>query len=480
VPAAERPRSPAERPRSPSVLGIDLGTTEAKAALVGLDGWLLGLGRCGYPTATGPDGRAEQDPRAWWAAVSAAVRSIDAPGAEVLSVCGVGQGPTLTVLGPDVEPVRPAITWQDRRPASGGFGLLPRMAWLAGAEPASVAGARWLLSAWDALGLWLSGRGAMALQGHETALDADALRDAGVPPERVGEPLAVGAALGSLRPAAARALGLTTGIPVIAGVNDGIASVLGAGLLAPGDAVDTGGTSGGIAICSGRPVSLPGVYSAPSPLAGRWIVGGAMAATGAALDWLRGQVLGGEPTMDALLEEAAAVGPGADGLLFLPYLAGERAPVFDDAARGAFVGLTLAHGRRHLARAVLEAAAFALRDVASPVLAEGVPLTQLRLTGRPSPGDLGARSRADVLGVPVAIPAVGETAALGAAILAAAGVGATTTLEAAVRAMTSIARRVDPDPVAGRRYDELFELYRGLYRALATTMHALSESSAAG
>ncbi len=454
--------------RVPAVLGLDLGTSEAKAALVGLDGTLLGLGRGAYPTDIDADGRAEQDPRDWWAAFGVAVRSL-APalaGAEVLAIACVGQGPTLVAADASGDPVRPAVTWQDRRSGNGGFGLLPRMAWLAEADPAGVGGARWLLGSWDAAGLWLSGEATTTLQAHEDPIDASALLAAGVAPAIVPEPMPFGRPLGRLRPAAAAAMGLQAGIPVVAGVNDGTASMLGAGLLAAGDAVDTGGTSGGLGIYADRPVEVPGLFAAPAPIPGRWVVGGAMAALGASVDWLRGPVLGGRWSGDELLEAAGSVAPGADGLVFLPYLAGERAPVFDDDARGAFFGLTLGHDARHLARAVLEGSAFAMRSVAEPLAAAGAPIRELRLTGRSPAGDTWARIKADVLGVPVAIPAIADTAALGAAIVAAAGVGAVPSLEAGVAAMTSVVRRLEPDPVTRGRLDASYAAYRALYPAL--------------
>jgi xylulokinase len=272
--------------------------------------------------------------------------------------------------------------------------------------------------------------------------------------------------LGTLLPMVAAALGLRAGTPVLAGVNDGAASMLGAGLLEPGDAVDTGGTSGGIAIYADRPVRVEGLYVAPAPLPGRWAVGGAMAALGASLDWLRSSVLGDRWTLEELFAEAQAVPPGADGLVFLPYLAGERAPLFDDAARGAFAGLTLAHGRGHLVRAVLEGAAYATRHVAEPLAAAGAPVTSLRLAGRPTPGDLWGRIKADVLGVPALVPAVGETAVVGAAVLAAAGVGAFPDLAAGVAAMTGVARRLEPDPTVRGAYDAAYARYRALHPAL--------------
>jgi sugar (pentulose or hexulose) kinase len=191
-----------------------------------------------------------------------------------------------------------------------------------------------------------------------------------------------------------------------------------------------------------------------------------MAALGASVDWLRLSVLDNRWSNDELLAAAGSVAPGADGLVFLPYLAGERAPVFDDDARGSFFGLTLGHDARHLARAVLEGAAFAMRSVAEPLTAAGAPIRELRLTGRADADDTWARIKADVLGVPVGIPAIGDTAALGAAILAAAGVGAMPSLEAAVAAMSSVARRIEPDPATRAAYDSAYSVYQALYPAL--------------
>jgi sugar (pentulose or hexulose) kinase len=159
-------------------------------------------------------------------------------------------------------------------------------------------------------------------------------------------------------------------VPVVAEVNDGTAACWGPGC-GRRATPSTPAASGGIGICADRAVAVDGLFVAPAPLPGRWVVGGAMAALGASVDWLQSAVLRGAVSMDDLVREAAAVPPGADGLVFLPYLAGERAPVFDEAARGAFVGLTLGHGRAHLARAVLEGAAFALRSVAEPLAAAG-------------------------------------------------------------------------------------------------------------
>ena len=162
----------------------------------------------------------------------------------------------------------------------------------------------------------------------------------------------------------------------------------------------------------------------PAPLAGQYSVGAAMAATGRALDWYRDSILGDTISTEALLAEAAATPPGADGLLFLPYLAGERSPIWDPEARGVLAGLTLSHGRGHIARAILEASALAIRHVAAPMLAAGVEVREMRVCGGPAQSEAWNQIKADVTGFTVAVPHVLETAVLGSAILGACAIGA--------------------------------------------------------
>jgi sugar (pentulose or hexulose) kinase len=222
-------------------------------------------------------------------------------------------------------------------------------------------------------------------------------------------------------------------------------------------------------------VDVPGSWVAPAPVPDRWIVGGAMTATGKALDWLAGSVLGGSATPESLLAEAGSVAPGAEGLVFLPYLAGERSPIWDPGARGAFVGLTLNHGRAHLARAVLEAAALALRHVAAPILAAGLRIDELVVTGGTARDDTWNRIKADVIGVRVAVPAMRETAVLGAAILGATAVGWHADVRAAIRAMVRIDHRIEPDATLAVRYDALYEAYVELWPAIGPTVRRLRE-----
>ena len=223
-----------------------------------------------------------------------------------------------------------------------------------------------------------------------------------------------------------------------------------------------------------RPIEVAGGFTTPAPLPGLHSVGGAMAATGAALDWFARDVLGGGTPIDDLIAEAAAVEPGADGLLFLPYLAGERSPLWDPTARGAFAGLTLRHGRAHMTRAILEAAALAIRHVAEPMLAAGIEVRAMRACGGPARSDAWNRIKADVTGFTVEVPRVLETAAVGAAIVAAAGIAAHADLPSAIRAMTSIDRRFEPDPANRAVYDRAYEAYVALHPAIAPVLGRLA------
>ncbi len=186
-----------------------------------------------------------------------------------------------------------------------------------------------------------------------------------------------------------------------------------------------------------------------------------MAATGRALDWYRDAILGDTISTDALLAEAAATPPGADGLVFLPYLAGERSPIWDPEARGVFAGLTLAHGRGHLARAILEASALAIRHVATPMLAAGVQVREMRVCGGPARSAVWNQIKADVTGFSVAVPGVLETAVVGSAILGACAIEAYPDLPAAIAAMTRIDHRLEPNAELAPTYDAPVRGVRG-------------------
>ena len=464
-----------------AILGIDLGTTEVKVGLVGLDGRLLAMARAGYALDVGPDGRAEQDPGAWWSALGVAVRALRPPDAVDVVAIGVdGHGPTLVAVDADGVAVRPAITFLDTRAAAEGdelaaatgirgwaLGPLPAALWLQRNEPEAAARARWSLTTWEWLAFRLTGVAAAPQVPGQTPPDAGVVaRATGLRVERRPPTTEMAALVGTLQSSPAASLGLRAGIPVAAGTNDAFTSYLGAGLTEPGDAYDPGGSAGGFGVYWHEPVEVPGAFVTPAPLPGLYSVGAAMAATGRALDWFRDAVAGGAVTTEALLEEAATVPAGSDGVVFLPYLAGERSPIWDPNATGAFVGLTLAHGRGHLTRAILEASALSIRHVAGPMLAAGVAVSAMRACGGPARSETWNQIKADVTGFPVLVPAVLETAVLGSAILGAVAIGACPDVPTAVRTMTRIERRLEPRAEVRGTYDRAFEVYAGLYPAL--------------
>ena len=475
-----------------AVLALDVGTSAAKAGVVALDGRLRGQARASYPLLLGgAPGRAEQDPDAWWDALRRAASMALAHAAadgrlEPVAVCCVGQGPTLVPTAADGRAVGNAVTWLDRRSGAESAAVaaaLGREGWnvtllgsarrLAAASPEVAARAAWFLSAWDHVALRLTGVAAAALQDPADAVSGDDARRAGLDARSAPPGVRAGSVLGRLLAGPAAELGLPAGLPVVAGVNDAIATFLGAGLTVAGQAIDTGGTSGGFGLYVATPVTIPPLWTGAAPLPGLWYVGGAMAGTGKALDWFVADALGGTAPLATLLAEAAPVRAASEGLVFLPYLAGERWPLHDPSARGAFVGLTLHHGRGHLARAVLEAAAYAIRHVAAPARDARIAFTELRVTGGTAASRLWNGIKADVLDVEVAVPRVTEASLVGAAILAAAGSGAHPDLRAGIDAMVHVALRIPPDPEAVAVYNSAFRVYEELHAQLATANDAL-------
>ncbi len=471
------------------VLGIDLGTTEVKAGLVALDGQLLAIARAGYGLAVGHGpGWAEQDPGAWWSAVVGAVRALHPEVAVDIVAIGVdGHGPSFAPVDERGEATRPAITFLDTRAtgeaddlatATGirgwALGPLPAALWLERNEPAVAASTSWYLNTWEWLAFRLTGQASAPRVPGEPEIDAALVeRATGLAMERRPPTVEMGSIVGGLTETAADALGLRPGIPVAGGTNDAFASYLGAGLTSPGDAYDPGGSAGGFGVYWPTPLEVPGAFVTPAPLAGLYSVGAAMAATGRALDWFRDAIVGGGVTTERLIEEAAGTPPGADGVVFLPYLAGERSPIWDPEASGVLAGLTLAHGRGHLTRAILEASALAIRHVAAPMLAAGVTVTAMRACGGPARSATWNQIKADITGFPVLVPAVLETAVLGSAILGAVAVGVGSDLPAAIAAMTRIDHRIEPRPEHAATYDRLYAAYTALYPAVAPVMRPL-------
>jgi sugar (pentulose or hexulose) kinase len=304
---------------------------------------------------------------------------------------------------------------------------------------------------------------------------ADYMALLGVEPEKMPPALSPTDVVSPVTPEAADLTGLPIGTPVVIGTIDACCDIVGCGGVEPGNAVDVAGTSEVVALVTDQPVEGDGVYSSPLVKGRHWI-GGPMQMGGAVLEWLARGFYGGVPDFERMEAEASTVAPGAEGLLFLPYLRGERAPVWDNVARGAFVGVTDHHTRAHCARAVYEGVAFAVGDVLERCLtATGIRPEALRVSGGGAHSAFWNQIKADVTGLPVQQMAVSDAACLGAAILAAVGTGTFDGLSDAAAAMTHPAATFEPQAVHVAHYEALFSLWRGLYPTLQPTFSRLSQ-----
>jgi xylulokinase len=457
------------------LLGLDLGTNALKAGLFDAQGHTRHVMRRAYPLVRTHDGGAEQDPEAWWSAVCDAIGELRLTAAEPIeAICAIGQGPTLVVCGDDLKARAPALVWADqrdhgeRRRLSAHLGyevstysLLPKISWLAAHNPAIFEGNAQVTQAYDFVASRLMGRCFASQFGPWPPFDGDEFVQAGLDAAWIPPLAAMGSAVGvTQKPWCAEAR-LPEGVPVFAGVYDAIATTLGVALIEVGRACDYGGGSGGYGVCWGQALEAEGIGWWPGLANNQFIAGGATASAGMTIDWLA-RMLGETPDLNGSLDRAACVDPGANGLLFLPYVMGERAPLWNDQLRGALIGLTLSHGRQHIVRAALEGVALGLRNIARVVGEAGGTMREMRVCGGTARYDLLNHIKADVLGVPVLVPRVLEASLLGAAMIAAVGAGMHADYTTAARAMVHIANRIAPNPDNHRRYDAVFDNFRQL------------------
>ncbi len=488
----------------PSLLGIDLGTSSVKVIVAGLDGHVAASSSAEYPIQHPQPLHAEQDPNAWWDACVAAVREAlgAAQGVEIGAIGLSGQMHGVVMLDREQRLVAPAIIWPDQRsqrqvqeiterlgaerlysitgsPLSTGF-LAASVRWVQQEAPAIWAQVQMLLLPKDYLRWRMTGvfatdpsdaAGSLLLDERQRDWSDDLLRLLDLdrshlplvqPSDRVG---------GYLVDAAAAQLGLPAGIPVVTGAADTACGLLGAGAVASDRLLLSISTGGQLVqpvddVRIDRRGRIHTFCSALAPGARQagWYQMGATLNAGMALRWLRDNLLGWHyPDAYDVMNVAAANSPlGAQGLLFLPYLVGERSPHMDPTARGAFFGLTLRHGQGDMVRAVMEGATFACYD-AYGVLAElGVQSQSIILAGGGAKSALWRQIVADVFGMPVQPLLTGEQSALGAVLLAGGGVGLLD-IPAAARQWAQLGPPTAPD--AGRHafYGERFGAFQDLY-----------------
>lgn len=489
----------------PLFLGLDVGTSAVKAILVSAAGTVEATASAPLSLATPLPGWAEQVPEQWWSASCDAIRGVlgQRPTARVGSVGISGQMHSSVFLDRTGTVIRPALLWCDGRtshecreiveraggedrlrawvsnPALEGF-TLPKVLWLRNHEPAAFARLTTVLLAKDFVRLRLTD--SLATEPSDASgtlmFDPASGRWSGEMMEAVGLPLSLlppvgGSAevLGRVTAQASRLTGLAAGTPVVGGGADNACGAAGVGVVTPGEAVASWGTSGTVLAPTPEPRVDPAMrahtfcHVAPDT----WYVMGVVLSAGGAFAWFRDLVARDLPhgdQRDALLvAEAAGAPPGADGVTFLPYLQGERTPHRDASLRGAFVGLSLAHSRAHLARAVLEGVGFALRDSLGILQELGMTPRYMLLTGGGAKNPFIRQLLADIFGLPVTTVNREEGPAYGAALLAAVGAGAFADLAEATRRTLERAEQLSADPAAHREYERLYARFRERYAA---------------
>ncbi len=471
---------------SGALVGLDVGTTGVKAIAISPDGDVLATAERSYPLSTPRPGWSEQDPEDWCAAAEGALADLGRD--DIVGIGLSGQMHGLVALDERDQVLRPAILWNDQRTAAEcaeieqilgverlialtgnraltGF-TAPKLLWLRRHEPEAYRRIRHVLLPKDYVRLRLTGERVTEV----TDASGTLLLDVGA--RRWSDDVL--AAL-ELDPAwlpplleSPEAAGKTAKrIPVAAGAGDQSAAALGVGIDRPGPLSIVLGTSGVVlaVLPAYRADPEARVHAFCHAAPGSWQAMGVMLSAAGSLRWFRDALAPGV-TFDGLLAEAARWQPGTEGLLFAPYLAGERTPHADPDARGAFVGLELRHDRGALVRAVLEGIAFGLRDSLELLRALGVTAGRARASGGGARGRLWLEIVASALGLPLELTAVEEGSAYGAAILGGVGAGVFTDVHDAVTRCVRVRETIEPNPAWVTAYEELYPRYRALYPAL--------------
>jgi xylulokinase len=489
------------------VLGIDVSTTATKAIVIDASGRVLGMASSEYPFEQPHPLWSEQHPHLWWDgttdAIARALVAAGVTGDDVAAVGLTGQMHGLVLLDADGDVIRPAILWNDQRTAAEcdairaaigprhlveitgndaltGF-TAPKLLWVRDHEPEAWARVAHVLLPKDYVRYWLTGAFALdkadgagtilfdlaARDWSPEVLDSLGIDPAWMPPTYEGPEIT-----GTITPSAAAATGLRAGTPVVAGGGDQAANAVGVGAVVPGRVALSLGTSGVVFATTDKPIfdAAGRVHAFCHAVPGRWHLMSVMLSAAGSLRWLRDAVAPGE-AFDRLVGAAGSAPAASDGLLFLPYLTGERCPYPDPLARGAFVGLTLAHDLRHMTRSVLEGVAFGLRDGLDLMVEAGMPVpAQVRASGGGTASPLWCQILADVLNAEIVLPATTEGAAYGAALLAAVGSGWFGSVEEAADAVVLTTPAAGPGADV-QRYAEAHARYRDLYPALAPVFH---------
>jgi len=493
------------------LLGIDVGTGGTRALILDERGRVISSATEDHRAFVSPQiGWAEQDPCDWWRACGMSVRHALAQAklhSDQISCVGLsGQMHGAVLLDEQERVVRPALIWCDVRtekqcrdltdqigadnliqltcnPALTNF-TLTKCLWVRENEPENWRRVRSLMLPKDYVRFQLTGERATDVADASGTLLLDVANrrwsKAMLKQVQMDESLLPGLyespeICGRISDAGAAATGLQKGTPVVAGAGDQAAGAIGMGVVSPGTVSATIGTSGVVLAATDRPAldSKGRVHTFCHAVPGRWIAMGVTQAAGLSLRWFRDQFGSGEArqSYESLTAEAASAPPGCDGLLWAPYLMGERTPYLDPTARGMLVGLTASHTRSHVIRAILEGVAFSLRDTFTIFQEMEVPVTTIRLGGGGARSALWRQIQADTYRQPVETVHAEEGAAYGAAILAGVGVKTWSSVDEACESVVRVAGNITPDSKHSLVLERAYAMYRRMYPAMKSILN---------
>jgi xylulokinase len=489
-------------------IGIDVGTGGTRALMVDEKGTLLGSATHEHAQFASPqNGWAEQDPHDWWNACQKAIgkllKQTGVSKNEIVAVGLAGQMHGAVLLDEKEEVLRPALIWCDQRtaeecrvlnetigeqrlveltsnPALPNF-TLTKLMWVRTHEPEIWKRFRSFLLPKDYVRLQLTGvraidvsdaSGTLLLDVAHRRWSKEMVKATGLDERCLPEVFESPEIVGKITARAAQATGLAEGTPVVAGAGDQAGGAIGMGIVKAGCVSATIGTSGVVFAATDKPFLDPKgrLHTFCHAIPNRWHVMGVTQAAGLSLRWFRDTfgVAGkaaGDP-YDSLSQEAAAIPAGADGVLWAPYLMGERTPHLDSDVRGALIGLAASHGRGHIIRAILEGVAFSLQDSLTIFAEIGVPVSDIRLGGGGARSPLWRQIQADVYAKPVSLLAAEEGCAYGAAVLAGVGARMWPSVDEACAEIVRIASVVRPVKQSSEKLQQQYKLYRAIYPAL--------------
>ncbi len=500
-------------------LGIDVGTSGTKTIVINEAGTILAEATETYPCYHPHPLWSEQDPEDWWKATVASVKAVlkkaKLKGADVKAIGLSGQMHGSVFLDKHNNVVRRALLWNDQRtaaeceeieklaggrkkliqmvanPAMTGF-TAPKILWLRNKEPKNFAKVTKILLPKDFIRQRLTGEFATDVSDASGMLLIDVRKRNWSKPllskleldeSLFGKCYESEEITGTLRPDVAKELGLSADCVVVGGAGDCAANAVGTGVVTRGTLSTSIGTSGVMFVHSDEVQIDPAgrLHTFCHAVHGKWHMMGVNLCAGGSLQWFAEQVCKdldgkGKPSAyDVLTKEAADIKPGAEGLVFLPYLAGERTPHADPHARGCFIGFTLAHSRGHLARSILEGVTFSMRDSLAIIKEMGVPVKQIRVSGGGSKSSLWRQLQADVFGQDVVTINAEQGPAFGVALLAAVGAGAYKNIEEACGVTIRVVDKTVLNKKSAATYDQVFPIYQDLYQSLKDQFPKLGE-----